>query len=57
VILILRKKGYTKKGREARKDKYYRVCFRCARELAKAGFYEFGTYWRSILLTHGVGVY
>lgn len=56
-VLILRDKKFTKKGKFANKNKYHRVCLRCAKQLAKKEFYEFGKYWTSILIHQGEGIW
>lgn len=49
-VLILRKRKFTKKGQDYRKDKFHRVCISCAVRLTRNGFYDLGNYWYSVLI-------
>lgn len=51
-VFILRHNHFTKKGKHNKKDKLERVCYRCGQNLARTRLYDFGTYWKGILLTY-----
>ncbi|MBD3194109.1 MAG: hypothetical protein GF317_03580 [Candidatus Lokiarchaeota archaeon] len=49
-LLILRSERFTKRSPKEWKENVHRVCWWCGIELNFNGEYEFGDYWKEILL-------
>lgn len=49
-VLILRRVNFTERASKIELEKLHRVCWDCARWLARHHHYRFGYYWRGILL-------
>lgn len=49
-VIILRKKRFTRSAPNLWRENVNRVCFGCALDLNFNGEYDFGVYWREVLL-------